>query len=129
MAKQSSFAPPLSLRSAADLSQKQWLLGKLGAGGVNVCSVLGEPVDGVIGGYQNNKGGAGDYIDFRAPHQGDGMALSSAAIADGDELTTDAAGKLKTAVAGNTVFAKAQSVANAADQFVEFVFVPRYVKA
>lgn len=129
MAKQSTFAPPLSLRSAADLSGKQWLLGKIGAGGVNVCTVLGEPVDGIIGGYQNNKGGAGDYIDVRGPHQADGMALSGAAIADGAELTTDANAKLVTAVAGNTVFAKAQSVANAADQFVEFVFVPRYVKA
>lgn len=117
---------PVSIKSAADLSTKQYFFGKVGANGVDVCSVLGERADGVIGAYYKKVPAAGDPIDFYMDRVV--LVQSSAAIAAGAELTPAATGKAVTAVATNVVRAKAIDAATAADQWIRALIVPTYVK-
>lgn len=118
---------PISMKTAADLSTRLFCFGKVGAGGVALCTVAGERADGVIGAYQKKTPASGDYIDF----YNDRIVLvqSSAAIADGAELTPAVTtGKAVTAVSTNIVRAKALEAATAADQYIRALIVDAYVK-
>ncbi len=117
---------PVSLLSAADLSAKKFFFGKLTATGLDVCSVLGERADGVIGAYQKALPAAGDAVDFYL----DRIVLvqSSAAIVKGAELTPAATGKAVTAATTNIVRARAMEAASAADQWIRALLIPSYTK-
>lgn len=117
---------PVSMKSGADLSAKQYFFGKYAAGGIVACSVLGERADGVIGAPQKKTPAVGDYYDFYQ----DRIVLvqSSAAIVDGAELTPAATGKAVTALSTHTVRAKALEAATAADQWIRALLIPAYIK-
>lgn len=117
---------PVSIASNADLSAKKFFFGKLVAGKVDVCSVLGERADGVIGAYQKLTPAAGDPVDFYMDRVV--LVQSSVAFAVNAELTPAATGKAVTAVATNIVKAKALEAATAADQWVRALIVPAYIK-
>lgn len=117
---------PVSMPCGADLSTKQFFFGKIVLGVVEVCSALGERADGVIGAYYKKTPVAGDELDFYMDRKV--LVQASAAIAKGAELTPAATGKAVTAVATNIVKAKALEAASAADQWIQALIVPAYIK-
>lgn len=87
-----------SLVAAADLSAKQFFLAKIDAAGkVALCSAAGEVVAGVI----ENEPASGEAVELGLL-TGVRMAKAGGAIAKGDLLKTDAAGKLAVAVKAST---------------------------
>jgi hypothetical protein len=90
--------------SAADLTGKEFFLAKRVAGGLQLAG-LGDDVAGVI-----SEGKAvGLHTSIKTGNQV--KAVAGAAIAIGDKVTSDAAGKVRVAAAGHHVFGKALSVA------------------
>lgn len=114
---------PIGLFAAGDLSLKQWAFGKIVAGGVAACAVLGERSDGVIG---NPAKAAGEPVELYRERVAK-VKVGAVAVAKGAELTPDANGLAITAVATNIVRAKANEAA-AAGAIVEITFVDAYIK-
>lgn len=98
-----------SMIANSDLSLKEGCFGKTVAGKIDVCSVLGERADAVIA----SAGVAGAAIDCY-PRQGKivPVKIGAVAVAVNDELTPDANGLAKTAVATNIVRCKALQAGN-----------------
>lgn len=116
---------PTSPTAAADLTGKQWRFGKLTSTGVAVCSTLGERAHGIIGSEPN---AAGQALDFYAEVGKRVKVSASGAISVGDEITTDANGQAKTAVATNVVVAIAIEAAGAVNDIITVIQVPAYTK-
>lgn len=81
----------------ADLSTKQYYCMKLSAGKAVICDAAGESVFGIL---QNAPAAANRAAELAV--SGVAKAIAGAAISQGAYVATDAAGKLKTAVAGKT---------------------------
>jgi hypothetical protein len=78
---------PVDLLAAADLSLKLNRFGKHTSTGINVCTVAGERMDGVIGSKPKNLGeGLDFYIERMFP------LVLGGTVAEGDQLTTDVNG-------------------------------------
>jgi hypothetical protein len=90
--------------SAVDLTGKEFFLAKEVAGGFDLAGA-GDQVVGVI-----SEGKAvGLHSSVKTGNQV--KAVAGAAIAVGDPVASDAAGKVKVAAAGNHVFGRAKSAA------------------
>lgn len=90
--------------SVSDLTGKEFLLAKRVAGGLDLAT-LGSKVAGVI-----SEGKAiGLHTSIKTGNQV--KALAGAAIAVGDSVTSDAAGKVRVAAATHQVFGRAISAA------------------
>jgi hypothetical protein len=79
---------PVSLDAAADLSAKLYRFGKMTSTGINVCSVLGERADGVIGSKPTAVGQAVALYQDRIFQVECGGSIDK-----GGKITTDANGK------------------------------------
>lgn len=118
-------AEAYSLPANGDLTGKDAHFGKLAAGQVAVCSVLGERSDFIIGSEPSAAGQATDVY----PHEGKivEIKVGAVAVAANDELTPDANGLAKTAVATNIVRAKALTAGNAG-AVIRALWVDAYAK-
>lgn len=113
-----------TLKAHSDLSTKEGCFGKQSGGGVDVCSVLGERADCVIG----SAGVTGAAIDcFPRAGKKVEVKVGAVAVAQDAELTPDANGLAKTAVSTNIVRAKAL-IAGAAGDTIEVHWVDAYIK-
>lgn len=90
--------------SAADLTGKEFFLATRVAGGFQLAG-LGGKVAGVI----SEGKPVGQHSSIKTGNQL--KAIAGAAIAVGDNLTSDAAGKVRVAAAGHYVFGRAMSAA------------------
>lgn len=113
-----------TLNANSDLSLKEGCFGKQVNGKVDVCSVLGERADVVIG----SAGVAGAAIDC-FPRSGKivNVKVGAVAVALDAELTPDANGLAKTAVSTNIVRAKALQ-AGAAGETIRAHWLDAYIK-
>jgi hypothetical protein len=107
---------PITNKAAADLSAKLYRCGKQTPTGINVCTVAGERVDGIIG--SSSAKALGDGVDFFleriAPVEAGGV------IAKGDELATDANGRAVKQTPGQYVFGIADEPATASGQYISW---------
>lgn len=93
--------------SAADLSGNQFYGAKMSAAGWVLCSVLGEPCDGIIqDGTETDK-------SLKVEVSGRSKAVAGAAVAKGALVTVNAAGKFITAASGHYIFGRAMEAAAA----------------
>lgn len=114
-----------TLPAAGDLSTKEGCFGKLSAGKVTPCSVLGERAFCVINSAPSVAGEATDV----GPRQGKivRVKIGAVAVAQDAELTPDANGLAKTAVATNIVRALALMAGDAGDT-IQALWVDAYAK-
>lgn len=113
---------PVDHVAQSDLRTKEYAFGKIIAGGVTACSVLGERADCIL----NNAPNTGEVAQM----QHDGICkvkVGAVAVADAAELTPDANGLAITAVATNIVRAKALE-AGGAGAIIRAEWVAAYAK-
>lgn len=113
---------PIDHIAAADLRTKEGCFGKVVAGGINVCTVLGERADCVIGNTPN----IGEAVSMQVEKKVR-VKIGAVAVVDGAELTTDALALAKTAVATNIVMLKALEAGNPGVT-IDALWVPAYIK-
>ena len=99
-------------------------------GTVALCSAAGEAAIGIGIMTNDEKTAAGADVNIQIKEMG--VVLAGGAVAKGDELTTDASGKLvKATTDGQYVIAVALEAAAAADVFIkaQMVKYPKFVAA
>jgi len=115
---------PITVEAAADLSAKQYYLGKITSTGVNVCSSQGEQADCVLYGKAAALGRA-----ERCIIGGVAKVIAGAVIAKGAQITTGAAGKAETVGSGDWIFGRALEAAAADGDIIAVLVQPRDIAA
>lgn len=93
--------------AAADLSTKQFYAVKLTSTGYALCSVAGEPCDGIL----QDDPLSGKVCNVMV--HGISKAIAGGAIAKGANVTVDANGKLAVAASGNYILGRLKEAATA----------------
>lgn len=109
-------SPVIAGIAAADIADGAMLAVSMDADGIKTVATAGDVATGLLIAETDDKIAKGDTVTVQIKDIG--LWKTGAAVAAGDLLTPDAAGKATKAASGNFVLAQAMEAATAADQVI-----------
>lgn len=109
-------SPVIAGIAAADIADGAMLAVSMDADGIKTVATAGDVAIGLLIAETDDKIAQGDTVTVQIKDIG--LWKAGAAVAAGDLLTPDAAGKATKAASGNFVLAQAMEAATAADQVI-----------